>query len=93
MIVGMIIIVLVLSLAGLAFLNHVVKNAVNGYEDEYGFHEGAESQSAGDFATAMHAAVIEQVSNSPRASFLARRALKRAAKMHIEKGSSVPHTG
>jgi hypothetical protein len=94
MIVYMIITLLALALAGLAVLNHAIKSAATGYEDEYGFHEGSEPQSTGDFAAALHAAVVEQVSESPSARFRTRRVLKRATKKCISKGSSaVPYTG
>jgi hypothetical protein len=93
MIVYMIITVLALALAGLAVLNHAIKSAVVGYEDEYGFHEGSEPQTACDYASAMHAAIIEQVSESTRTGFRARRALKRSAKKSIDNDSAVPHLG
>jgi len=37
----MIITILALVLVGLAFLAHAIKHAAVGYEDDYGFHEGA----------------------------------------------------
>jgi hypothetical protein len=79
MIVAMIITLLLLFLLALFVLEHSVKTASVGYEDEFGFHEGSDPQGAPVFSSETSLETSGNGGRAPKAGSRTRRILKRAA--------------
>lgn len=86
MITLMIVASLLVIIAGLFTLKHAVKHAATGYEDEFGFHEGADPQLAGS----LHSALETQEKSTARNGTSARRMQKRKASKSLHQGSAAP---
>jgi hypothetical protein len=90
MIALMIITLLLVIIAGVVTLKHAVKNAATGYEDEFGFHEGADPQRAG----ILQAALEGPAGLTSRKAVRARQVPKRVASKSQHQGSATPfHVG
>jgi hypothetical protein len=86
----MIISAMLLVLACLFVLNHAIKTAATGYEDEFGFHEGSNPERPLSFGTDMEKAVAGHGIRALKAGFQARRVQKRAAKKSAGHAAAAP---
>lgn len=83
MIAYMIICALLFLLAGFLVLEHAVKTAAMGYQDELGFHQGSDPQRTAEFAPEMASVLVSHRTYAPRAGTRTRRILKRAARESV----------
>jgi hypothetical protein len=79
--------IFILALAGLVLLNHSIKHAAVGYEDDFGFHEGADPHRSPD--RVFGAQRIEVLQLGLKNARRTRRVLERAAKQSAEHGTAL----
>jgi len=90
MIAYMIIAAAALALIGLATLYRAFRGATQGYQDEYGFHEGSDPQHPLVLGAANQVAMAGSASRISQLGARSRRALKRVSKEPVTQGSAVP---
>ena len=78
---------LLIALVGLVVLNHAVKRAPVGYEDEHGFHEGVDPRRAMAFESELHGARTGPTARAPKEGFRTRRFLIRTLKRTVGRGT------
>lgn len=85
------IVTLCLALVGLLVLQHAVKGAPVGYEDEHGFHEGINRQPeiarAMAFEADLHAVAAGSIARGPKEGFRSRKFLVRTLRGSLGHGS------
>jgi hypothetical protein len=87
MIINMIIAGLFLLLAGLIVLEAAIKNATNGYQDEFGFHEGLDPQQALTFGADLSSAIAGHMVKTVPTESRARPSPRRSPRNPVEAGS------